>query len=154
MALGDIPKITWEASFANTLNIGYPLDNAVSYSRPMEGSEWNKSPAGVEDAWIVATEQLLEGDCRWIPSATTTTPGGDAITGWDGATGWNAFLAWVRDKNKFRFYPDKGSGTYHTCYIEEPMSGAPGSEREGERRVRIIIVDDGVTGAFTGYAKD
>lgn len=149
--LNKTPKITWGASFANTLNIGHPLDNPVAYPDTREGSEVVVTPAGGRDAWTTGTDEFLEADFRWIPGVDTTDP---LATGWDGATGWAAFLDWVRDMNAFRFYPDKDGGTYYTCYLVEPLKGPPGSESDGTRRLHMKIVDNGTQGAFTGYTYD
>ena len=151
MALADIPKITWGTSFANTLNIGFPLDSPRAWNDPREGSEWEVFPSGVRDAWLTGSDEYLAADIRWIPGATTADP---VATGWDGATGFQAFLVWARDMNKFRFYPDKDSGTYHTCYLVEPLKGEPAAEGDGSYRLRIVMVDDGTQGAFTGYVYD
>jgi len=151
MALADIPKITWGTSFANTLNFGFPLDNPVAWNDPREGSEVLVMESGARDAWTLGTDEFLAGDVRWIPGQNTTDP---VATGWDGSTGFKAFLAWARDMNKLRFYPDKNSGTYHTCYLVEPLKGEPPAEPDGTRRIRLVIVDDGTQGAFTGYTYD
>ena len=150
MSISKVPKITWGASFANTLNIGWPLDNPSAHSEPGPGSEQARVGATV-DAWITGTHEVLEGDIRWIPGSNGTTPGGLPVTGWDGGTGVKAFLEWARNGNAFRFYPDKDAGTYHTCYLLGPVDGGPGAEQDGTRRIRIRILDDGTQGAFTGY---
>ena len=146
-----IPKITWGTSFANTLYPGYPLDNPVAYPQQREGSEVDESPSGIRDAWNLGDEELLEADARWIPGTAGTTPEGNTITGWDGATGWQAFLKWAREMNPFRLYPDKDVASYHTCYLIEPASGAPGREEDGTRRLHLVIKDTGGN-AFDGYA--
>lgn len=143
---GVLPKITWGASFANTLSIGYALDNLSTWSEPREGSAWEQAPSGVEDAWLVGEDFLLEADVRWIPREDTVSP---AATGWDGATGVRAFLTWARDKNELRFYPDASGGSYHTCYLVEPMTGAPAVEIDGTRTVRLRLRQS--TAAFDGY---
>ncbi len=142
-----IPKITWGASFANTITFGYPLDSPVGYSEPREGHETLELDSGVFDAWVKGHRQLLAGDVRWIPGTVTTDP---AATGWDGTTGWRAFLEWARGMNLFRFYPDATKGDYHSCYLIEPMSGQPEAEGDGTRRLRLVIVDS-TTNAFDGY---
>ncbi len=140
------PKITWGTSFANTLGFLGPLDNAVAYGEPREGSEFLQATSGAEDAWIVGTDQVLEGDVRWIPGVTS-----GSVTGWDGSTGWSAALAWLRAKNAARFYPDATSGTYQTVYLVEPARGAPTiEETDGTRRLRLKLRDTTQT-AFTGY---
>lgn len=131
----------------NTLSFGYPLDSAVSYPEPREGSEWAQAPSGVEDAWDGGADELLEGDARWIPTVNTTDP---VATGWDGAAGWAAFLTWARKKNALRLYPDRDSASFVDCYLVEPMQGAPSTEDDGSRALRLKLRStDG--SAFTGY---
>ena len=149
--LVKIPQIKWGAAFANTLNLGYPLDNPVSYRARREGSEVDQGPSGVRDSWNLGEDYFLEGDARWIPGSNGTTPEGNSITGWDGATGWDAFLAWARDQNTVRWIPDKGvPGTYVTVYLVEPLDGAPASEDDGTRRIHLRIVNSAAA-AIEGY---
>jgi hypothetical protein len=145
-----LPKVTWGASFANTLNIGYPLDNAVAYPEPRKGYAIVEAPSGARDSWIPGTAQRLAGDARWIPAANTTTP---LATGWDtSSTGFAAFLTWARAQNPFRFFPDATSGTYLTCYLVEPMEGEPPQENDGTRHLRIVIQTiETESSVFTGY---
>ena len=150
MSLEKTPKITWGASFANTLNIGYPLDNPVAFNDPRDGTEILVMESGVRDAWETGDDEYLAGDIRWIPGADTIDP---VATGWDGATGFKAFLKWARQMNQFRFYPDKDVGTYHTCYLVSPLRGEPPAEEDGTRRIRLIMVDVNGT-EFTGYTWD
>ena len=140
------PKITWGAAFANTLSVGYPLDNVTAGDEPRAGSVFDRSTAGVEDAWITGVDYLLTADVRWIPQVDTAAP---VATGWDGTTGVRAFLSWARQKNQFRFYPDATSGTYLTCYLADPMQGLPSAESDGTRKLTMTIRN--VTSAFDGY---
>lgn len=147
MARATLPKILWGAAFANTLNVAQPLDSAVSYPVPREGSEWNQGPSGVRDAWIIGDDQRLTGDVRWIPTADVASP---AATGWDGAAGWRAFLQWARGARVFRFFPDAALAAYVEAYLIDPMQGEPGLEEDGSRSLRITIESaDG--SAFDGY---
>lgn len=141
-----IPKITWGTSFANTLNIGYPLDDWNATSTFREGSEFVQSLSGVEDAWIVGTDFILKGTVRWIYTANSTNP---TQTGWDGLTGWRAFLEWARQKNAFRFFPDKDVNTYITSYLVEPLDGAHSVEPDGTRSINLVIRNS--TTAYDGY---
>jgi len=145
-----LPKITWGASFANTLNIGYPLDNAVAYPVPCQGYAVVEAPSGARDSWVPGTRQRLAGDVRWIPAANVAAP---LATGWDTAsTGFAAFLTWARAQNPFRFFPDVGSGTYFTCYLIEPMEGEPPQEQDATRRLRLVIqTTETESAVFTGY---
>ena len=140
------PKITWGASFANTLNIAYPVDNVTAGDEPRAGSTFDRSVSGVEDAWIAGTDYLLTADIRWIPQVDTTTP---LATGFDGATGVRAFLAWARQKNPLRWFPDAASGTFITCYLAEPVQGLPPAESDGTRKLTVTLRN--VTTAFDGY---
>lgn len=150
MAAGEKAKITWGTSFANTLEFGYPLDQASSYPQPRQGSEFGQSPGGEEDSWVVATDELLSFVARWIPAATGTTPEGTTITGWDGATGFAAFLSWARAKNPFRFFPLRTSASYVTCYLMEPMQGGPQLDDQGTRQLPMVIRSSS-DAPFTGY---
>src|SRR5581483_7393698 len=117
------PMIKWGAAFANTLHVGYWLDNVNAWDEPRAGSETVQSPSGAEDAWDVGTDYYLAGDITFIPTTDTADP---LATGWDGTTGVRAFLAWARDKNLLRFYPDATDATTHIdCYLVEPMQGPP-----------------------------
>lgn len=131
------PKILWGAAFANTLNIGYPVDHFKAGSTPRAGSAFIQTPGGVEDAWTVGTDYTLEGVFRWIPQTSTSSP---LATGWDTAsTGFRLFLEWARDKNVIRYYPDAATGTYVDSYWVEPMEGAPDPEADGTRTLPFKI---------------
>lgn len=128
------------------LTAGFPLDNPATYGEPREGSEVGQSTGGAEDAWIVGTDEYLEGDLRWIPGTTGTA------TGWDGAAGVNAALAWCRGKNLARWVPDATTPTtYLSVYLVEPAKGTPTIEAaDGTRRIHLKLrSSDG--SAFTGY---
>jgi hypothetical protein len=140
------PKITWGTSFANTLNIGYPLDNWIVSSRAFQESTFVQIESGEEDAWIINTEYYLEADVRFIPTADTTSP---LATGWDGTTGFNAFLMWARSKNEFRFYPDKDDTSYIESYLVEPTTETPSLNGDGTRTVRLYIRN--ATTSYDGY---
>lgn len=131
-----LPKILWGAGFANTLWLGYPLDNISAGDEPRAGSSFDQAPSGVEDAWIVGTDYVLSADLRYIPQADTAVP---VATGWDGPTGFRAFLQSARNKNLVRFYPDKDAAGYIDSYLVEPMSGQGDPEDDGTRRVRIKL---------------
>lgn len=140
------PKILWGSAFANTLSIGYPLDNTIVGDEPRSGSQQVQGASGLEEAWTVGTDYVLQGDVRWIPQTDTVTP---AATGWDGTTGFRAFLAWARDKNVIRFYPDSGAGTYIDSYLVDPMGGQGSTESDGTRRVTLKIRNTST--AYDGY---
>lgn len=147
MGIYRIPKITWGTSFANTVNIGYPLDNWASYSSAFDGSQFLQVESGTEDAWVINTNYILEGDIRWIPTSDLTNP---TRTGWDGTTGVRAFLEWARLKNQFRWYPNKDdNATYVTSYLVEPINGAHALEPDGTRTIRIVMRNSSTP--YNGY---
>jgi hypothetical protein len=141
------PAITWGALFANTFNIGYPLDNVKAGSEPRVGSAFDQSQSGLEDSWVTGIDYLLIADVRWIPQVNVANP---LATGWDGATGVRAWLEWARQKNLMRFIPDVTvPGTYITCYLVDPMKGAAASETDGSRKLTITLRNS--TTAYDGY---
>lgn len=140
------PKITWGAAFANTLNIGFPLDSVKAYDEPRAGSAFDRCTSGVEDAWITGTDYLLTAEVRYIPQVDVATP---LATGWDGATGFRALLAWARNKSQVRFFPDAASGTYLLCYLADPMQGPPDFETDGTRKLTVTLRN--TTSPFDGY---
>lgn len=141
-----VPRILWGTGFANTLTFDTPLDEAVTYATPRDGSRIAFSAAGVADAWDLGDDYHLEGVLRWIPG---TAAGG--LSGWDGATGVSAFLTWARKGNAFRWYPDAAGATYWLAYLVEPFEGGPELEPNGSRAVMIKLRSaDGLT-PFTGY---
>lgn len=150
MARGDIPKITWGTSFANTLYLGYPLDSALSFSSPREGIEIIRSPSGEQDVWSLGVNFYLTGTARFIPISNGTTPYGDTITGWDGATGFRAFLDWAKEGNAIRWFPDKDSGTYITSYLDFSPEDRPTLEKDQTFRSYPLIIWNAST-AYTGY---
>ncbi|MCA1571294.1 MAG: hypothetical protein LC798_13440 [Chloroflexi bacterium] len=150
MAWETIPKIVWGA---NTLNFGYPLEAATSWSEAREGSEVVVSDSGdAEDAWITGYDYFLAGEARWIPPANTTNP---VATGWDGAAGWRAFLEWAWQRNSFVWYPDKNGGTSKSARIVLPemKMGRPQVDPGILRTVNLQIkaFDGPPRTAFDGY---
>ena len=131
----NLIRLVWNG---NTLDSKYPLDNAVSYSSPIEGSQVVRIQNGDEYAWIPNVNYVLEGDVRWL-----------STTDWDDANGWRAFLEYARQKNKFQFYPNKNLGTYIDSYLVEPMGGEHTLEPDGTRKVRLVIRN--TTTAYAGY---
>lgn len=146
MSCLTVPKITWGTGYANTLDIGYPIDNWIASSRAFSESTFVQIESGEEDAWIINTEYYLEGDIRFIPGTNRSNP---TRTGWDGSIGFNAFLLWARDKNIFRFYPNKDTGTYIESYLVEPTTTAPTIEPDGTRTIRLYIRN--ATTPYDGY---
>ena len=149
MALNEIPQITWGTSFANTLSFGYPLSLTRAWTADREGSEYAKGASGAQDAWITGTDAFLRGDWTWIPPSDGTDP---VATGWDGATGVDAFLAWARQGNAFRFYPNKDVGTYIECYLVSPEGGRPpDTPEDGWHHILGFTIRSVSGSAFTGY---
>lgn len=141
------PVITWGPGFANSLYLGYPLDNIIAGDEPRAGSSFDQAPSGVEDAWTVGTDYVLSADVRYIPQETTAVP---AANGWDGATGFREFLRWARDKNQFRFYADQDNPVAAILsYLVDPMTGQGDIEEDGTHRVRIKIRNS--TTPYDGY---
>lgn len=140
------PKIEWGTSFANTLNVGYPVDNFSTWSEPRQGSQWVQSYSGLEDSWIIGYDYYLSVDIRWIPTSDTTSP---VATGWDGATGWRGFLEWSQAKNQFRYYPDQSLGTFYLSYLVEPFEGGPSLEPDGTKRITLVMRN--ADSAYEGY---
>lgn len=135
-------KIQWNN---NTLFMEYALDNSISYSTTIDGSEAIRIENGTEYSWIPNTNYIMEGDVRWIPTTSTATQ-----TGWDGGTGWRAFLEYARAKNKFIYYYNaKDDSTGIESYLVEPLNGQHELEIDGTRRIRLVIRN--TTTPYTGY---
>lgn len=144
---GLVPKITWGAAFANTLVFAQPLDDALSYGEPVEALI-EPAKNGDADGWVLGTglqREYLRGIVHRIPRVATA-----GITGWEGATGWDAFLAWAREPNAFRFFPNAASGTFRLSYLEAPIDEGHNEEITRHRSIELIIAaaDDL---PFTGY---
>lgn len=123
--------------FWNELNLGYPLDEAVSYSRPAEGSAMAFLPSGEVDAWDAGETHVLSAAARWIPRENTASP---LATGWDGATGFRAFLAHARRGNPCWLSPDiTDLSAGWTMHLEAPFDDAPEPEPDMTRRVALVL---------------
>lgn len=145
-------RIVWGDALDKTLNVGYPLDDPMSYPVPRDGFDSVQGTSGVEDAWVAGEDQYLEGTARWIPRDDGNTDEGNPATGWDGANGFAAFLSWARGKRVFRFYPDLVGAplVYYSMYLREPMAEKPEFEDNWTRRVRLVMrTSDGAV--VTGY---
>ncbi len=153
MSIGTIPAILWGGSFANTVSIAHPLDSPNAGSTQRSGTETATAPSGTRDAWVVGTDDILEGEIRHIPIADLSPDdNGENATGWDGATGVKAALEWLLDGNVGRWVPDEDSlGTYVEFYLDEPKEAMARKERDtNRRRLRIrLVATDG--SSFTGY---
>jgi hypothetical protein len=129
------PSILWNG---NTLQFEYPLDNAISYSTIIDGSQMLRTENGTEYSWIPNTNFILEGDVRWI-----------STTQWDGTTGWRAFLEYARAKNKFNFYIDSNEPESVESYLVEPLNGEHELEPDGTRRIRLVVRN--TTTSYEGF---
>lgn len=146
---GTVPKIAWGTGFADTLTFAQPLDVANCYSGSPAGWEPVTVEAvnGERDGWAHATFEFLEGVVKRIPRVDT---GG--VTGWEGATGWDAFLAWARDANPFRFYPDASAGTYWEVLLWAPLEEGQHEEAwSRHRELRIVMRMVAADTLFVGY---
>jgi hypothetical protein len=153
MSRGRIPRILWGAGFANTLQAGWPLDSALSYSEPRPGFARSTTTAGGEDSWSYGDFFFLSG--VWVgvrPSAYVGGFGGRTVTGYDGATGWQAFLAWARLGNTFRFvFDDAVPGTFRECVLVEPMKGDGELDTTDYSRRIPLVMRSNTNAAFTGF---
>lgn len=137
------PRIRWGSGspgYTNELIFRTPLDEAVAWGEPSVGSAFAVAPSGVEDAWLEAYEYFLAGAARHIPTADVVSL--PPATGWEGAAGWDALLAWAREKNLLRFYPDGRN------LLDNP-SLALDANANGVADEWISSVSSGVTGTST-----
>lgn len=132
--------------FGTQLLLGYPLDEAIAFDRPAEGSMMAFLPSGEADAWDAGTADLLRATVRWVPREDTVTP---AATGWDGATGFKAFLRHCRRANTVWLTPDTTDlSAGWTVRLEEPYDAEPALEPDMTRTVRLLLRS---TTAIDGY---
>lgn len=127
-----------------TIDMSYPLDGAVAWSQPREGSAKVEGASGTRDAWIVGTDHHLKGQVRWVPGETA-----GAVIGWDGASGWRALLEAARSMNAITFSPDQLTpATAYTMYLVEPWDSEPELEPNLTRAFELHLVG---TVAIVGY---
>lgn len=151
MARGKIPRILWGAGFANTLQAGWPLDAATTFSLPKPGFARSTTTGGTEDAWSYGDFHYLTGAVVGI--RPTAFPGyqGRTVTGYDGATGWQAFMAWARTGNTLRFIPDDAvPGTFKECVMVQPMD-SDGDTDPNDYSRRILFTFRSNSTPFTGF---
>lgn len=146
MAPPKTAKITWGASFANTwLFFGAP-DSPTPL--PIARGAVHESDAGNRDFWQQRDDRELVVEAVMIPKTIT-----NSVTGYsDATTGVQEALLWMQKQNPFRYFPDKDSGSFHTCYLidfdpERDIRFEPGGNR---RRVRLRMRDTTAT-AFLEY---
>lgn len=146
MALPKTPKITWGAAFANTWSMFGAVDFPIPLSIARGGV--HESDAGNRDWWDQRTDRELAVEVIAIPKLVS---GG--TTGYsDATTGVQEALLWMQRQNPFRFYPDKDTGTFHTCYLVgfEPERDVMFEKGGARRRVRLRMRDTSGT-IFTAY---
>lgn len=102
-ALNKVPTFKWDATFATSVAVGYPLDNVSCYPDQRDGTEQAQAPSGTEDAWYVGTDHYMEADVRWVPEAATTNPVAD---GFSNTAKWESLFAWARQRGLVRYVPD------------------------------------------------
>jgi len=150
---------TVTAYLRHTLLLGEHLDQANAFGQPSEDSEWETTPSGVEDAWIVNTFQYLSGSVRWIPRAPQALPrpaspwnGDGELTGVN--TGWEYFLnSWARDKQTFLWVPNRSDASINVLsYLHDPMQENPLLETDFTRRIDGFTLKAATIGdKYRGY---
>lgn len=140
---GVLPKITWGAAFANTIVFARPLDDPVSWPEPVDASA-TPCKNGEEDGWTHGDRWFLSGRVRRVPRVDTA-----GVTGWEGATGWDAFLAWARDEQAARFYPDAAGGTFFLVYVLQPEAGH--EEEISRHRQFELVLQSADNAEIAGY---
>jgi len=147
---GRIPKIAWGAGFTGSLEFGYPLDFAISYSKPREGSDRVQFVSGEESSWITGTDFTLNGQVRWIPTNSGSSSLNVAQSGWDGQLGWQSFLEWGKTAQSFRFYADRDEASYITSTLVDPIDQPPSLEpADGTRVIQLTLRNP--SSPYTGY---
>ncbi len=129
------------------LIFGEPLDNANSFGIPQPGSQFARTPGGVEDAWISGTDQHLRGQVRWIPSDVQSNPRVSSPWNGDGEVagvpvGWDHFLnVFARDKQTFLWIPNRtlSDSVNISSYLVEPMKSPPALEVDFTRSLALWI---------------
>lgn len=118
------------------LFFGYPARNARSWPQPDAGSASMRYDSGLEDAWIIRNDQLLQLEVLSIPPVDGTT-GYGTISGWDK---WRQFLEQARTGTPFTFYPNKDDvGSAVSAILVEPKSGAPAAGWEQSRTLTLTL---------------
>lgn len=142
------PQITWGASFANTLVFAQPLDNATCYSRDTVEAQRVAARNFESDGFAYGSRGILTGMVRRIPRVDT-----GSVTGWEGATGWDAFLAWARDAQPFRWYPDivGNPSLYWTCYFADDEDPEGHDEEITRHRTLTLTMRQADDAWFEGY---
>jgi len=147
---GNIPRIDWGSGFTGSIEFGYPLDFAVAYSKPRDGSERIQAISGEEDSWIVGTDYTLTGQVRWIPTNDGSSSLNVPQSGWDGTVGWQAFLEWGKRAFQFRFFPDRDAPDYVLSTLVDPIDNAPTLEpADGTRNITLTLRNG--SGSYNGY---
>lgn len=146
-ASGSSPAATGASIFyiRNTLIVGEPLDQAVSYSQPRDGSRHLQAASGVEDAWITGRDELLEGGIRWIPTEPQGIP--RVSSPWNGAgeveginTSFDFWLEEAQCKKTFLWVPNRSLSTVNvSSFLVNPLKGRPGLEQDFTRILPVAF---------------
>ena len=126
----------------------YPLYDVATYSQARQGSEYAVLPSGVEDAWIVADDEMLKGSIRFIPVSGSAS----LIPSQSHYAEWHTFLTNARKKNVVHFYPDLSGSSYIACYLVNP-TGEQGISLDDDDSFYKIDLELRSTGSgqFTNY---
>lgn len=170
MARGIRPFIVWGTSAPQErLIFGWPLDSALTYPIPRNGSEWVTLPSGVVDAWLVGHDSVLTAKVRSIPRVDEITP--RPASGWESPGGWDAFLRWAREGGAFTLFADgrnhvsasnMDTDTDASGVVNDFTSGAGGtagvtptySLNGGERAQQIAVAGTGDATSWVQVRQD
>jgi len=135
----------WGTESANELVMAVPLQDVVTDRVARAGSEWVQGASGTEDAWITGWDYTLTVRQRYIPDRLSSST---SDTFFAGSRSWQEFLDWARDKQSFRFIPDRDYPDFYIpdCYLVEPLRGggvpsSSGQDRDIEITIRNATYD-------------
>jgi hypothetical protein len=112
VAVPKTPKITWSSAFAKTLTFPGPADFPEPDTEPIGKAAESRSGAE-RDFWETRTDYPLSVVVRFIPTIADV----GSVNAFSTTDGWQDFIAWALKGNQFRYYPDKDTGTYYTCFL-------------------------------------
>lgn len=123
------------------------MDSVTHWEEPREGSSWAQGGSGAEDAWIQGTDYLLSGTVQWVPQQDRSNPAG--VSGWGNPLervgvncGVSAMLRAGRNKEALTFYTDRSDISSYlatTCYLMDPLRGAPAVQPNGDRSFTLTL---------------
>ena len=111
----------------------YGLCQPVSYDKARDGSDWVQAASGDEDSWIVATDNYMTGQIRWINNNAVDLPM-QPQSGWFGDNcdvgincGWKSLVNIGTTKSVMRWVMNRYNfpGKYYDCYLFSPIDGSP-----------------------------